>query len=523
MRIRRATSALAALLCATVLGPRQALAVPEQFVPVNDRVLAELRVLDLYDPALAPGRVALPHLGSGPWQVAEILRPPASGDSRLAIPTGARGIALTRVLRALHRDEAFHATPDPLPTWPRVATGDWPEDRLRMELSAGLEGEGDFTRAAGHDDARAVDGTGLHVRTGVRLDRWLAYSHLYFGELRGVGAFGDALVTNTNFATSTEESYLAYTAGDAWSAQLGRSRWAWGPGEEGSLLLSRTMAPISGLALAAHLRPLRADGFVLNATVDPGTGEQLAAHRVEWQPRVWARLGLSEAARYRAGGWQGLYLAGVIPYAIVQKLLDQDHRDSTDALRNNVMVAADASLRIADGSRIYGEVLVDDLHARVGSNPDKYAWQAGWSGTGDVSGTRLAWNVEGTWLSRYVYTSYFGRSYAAQGRPLGFPTGPGSRRFRARVTWDPDADWSFGVIAARTEHGAEGLADPFVFGTPVPDVGSLAAPVTRTRSVDASARWWPSGGVDFELRAGRVWSTGTPDTWRGAVVFQLTR
>ena len=110
---------------------------------------------------------------------------------------------------------------------------------------------------------------------------------------------------------------------------------------------------------------------------------------------------------------------------------DQDTRTPDPALRNNVMLAGDASWRVADGTRVYGELLLDDLHARTADFPNKYGAQLGLAGTGDLHGTRLSWDVEWTMLSRYAYTSYFGRSYVAQDRPLGFPTGPDARRLRA--------------------------------------------------------------------------------------------
>ncbi len=530
----RAPRSLRAALCiasALALTPRAGHAAPPQFVPVGDPIQAELRLLDLYRPSPGAQRIALPHLDATPLQARELLLPPDSAyASWPALPTGARGIAVRRVLRALDRDAGIHPVPAEFAR-PRLVQAEWPEGPIRLELSTGLEGERDAVRGDADPAARSwPDGSGVHVRTGVQLDRWFAYSHLFFGELQGVRAFSDALVTGTDLAASTEESYMGYTAGDTWGAQLGRSRWNWGPGEEGTLLLSRTSAPLNGLMYHARLAPLHADGFVFNATVEPGRGEQLAAHRIEWQPRAGARLAVSEAARYRAGGWQGLYLAGVVPYSMVQKLLDQDHRDSTGDLRNNIMISLDASLRVADGSRIYGELLLDDLHARTASSPNKYGWQAGWSGVGDVSGMRVSWNSEYTWLSRYVYTSFFGRSYVAQDLPLGFPTGPDSRRFRTRVSLDPNPDWQLSAIAARTDAGEEGLGDAFVPGQPVPDVATLAGTVERTRTLEGVLRWWPAGGVDLSLRAGREWIGNAKHVpgaelrrWRGAFAFQLTR
>lgn len=515
---------LAALAFAAALA-LPARAVPRQFLPVGDPLEAELRVLDLYAPSPAAGRLALPSLHSRPLRLFELM-----GAGAYVAPHGARGIALARLERALQRDAtpAFASDAAPRST-PRLLQLAYPGEQ-RAELSVGLEGEAAWTDAEGEDRSRLADGSGAHVRATFQVDRWIGHAHAWLGQLRDVTAFSDALVAGTDFAASTEDSWLAYDGGTAWSLQLGRSRWHWGPGEEGSLLLSKTSAPLSGMMLHVRIEPLRADATIFNATTAPGLGEQLAAHRLEWQPRDGLRVGIAEAARYRASGWQGLYASGLVPYSVAQRLLDQDGADSTGDLRNNVLVALDAAVRIADGSRAYGELLVDDLHAKSGDFPNKLAWQLGWDGAGEIRGTRLTWNAEYTRLSRFVYTSYFGRSFTAQDRPLGFPTGPDAARFRVRASWDPDADWQFTVIASRTERGESGLGSAFVPGSPVPDVLEFAGVPETTRALEGAVRWWPASGVDCTLRAGREWRTNdghvaglSRAAWRGALALRLVR
>lgn len=496
---------------------------PLRFVPVDDPIVPELRVLDLASGADAREGWRLVHLDAGPWQVLELT------DGASAPPlAGARGIALARIARALAIDRAGADASVPGAT-PRLWQRAWPGDE-RAEFSLGLEGEGAFARAGDARTSRWADGSGLHARVGLQSDRWLLYSHLVFGQWRGVRTFSDALVANTDLAASTEESYMAYAPGRAWSLQLGRSRWAWGPGESGSLLLSRTAPAMNGVLLHLRLDGLRADAFVLDATVEPGAGEQLAAHRLEWQPADGVRLGLAEAARYHAGGWQGVYLAGVIPYSVAQRLLDHEHADSAGPLRNNVMVAADASVRVADGVRVYGELLLDDVHARTASVPNKYGGQLGVSGTGAIGRSRVTWTAETTWLSRWVYTSFFGRDYEAQGVPLGYPTGPDSRAFVSRVAWDPDADWQFALAASRTRNGEADLARPFVPGAPVPNVATLAGVAEQTRVLEASARWWPARGLDASVRVAREWTANAAHVagadvrrWRGTIAIAIAR
>ncbi len=516
LRIPSTLIALFALCAPGALDARMALAAPAQFLPVGDPLEAELRVLDLYEPA--PALPRLVHLHARPLQWIEL-----GGDSDWNTTTGARGLALRRLARA--RALEWPGASATAGSTPRLLERAWPGE-LGVTLSTGVEG----ARRWDGRDSDWADGSGLHVRTALQVERWLAFSHLYLGQLADVSRYSDAVVYGTDLAAGTEESWLSYTSGTRWSAQLGRSRWHWGPGEEGSLLLSKTSAPLTGLMLHTRIEPWRADLFLFDATVHPGRGEQLAAHRLEWQPRPWARLGVAEAARYRSDGWQGLYLAGVIPYSVVQRLLDQDSRDTPGANRNNVLMAFDASVRVADGSRVYGELLLDDVHARTASVPNKYGWQAGWDGAGTMGGTRMTWNAEYTWMSRWTYTSFYGRTYAAQDRPIGWLEGPGSRRLRLRASADAGRDVQCTLVATRTERGEEDLGDPFVPGDPPPPPSSLAGVAELERALEGELRWWPATGLDFSVRAGRAWfenashvASAADARWRGTLALRLTR
>lgn len=514
--------AAAGLLALLALAPG-AFASPLQFLPVGDPLEDELRILDLYAPTARGGRILLPHLHARPLQLAEL-----QGDgSAPASAERGRGIALARLERALQRDVlATFASEATARSTPRLFVREAPNGD-RLELSGGLEGGG----AIENGDSRWTSGSGLHVRAGAQVDRWLAYSHVLVGQFEGARTFADPIVANTDVIVHTEETTLGYTgASGHWRATLGRQRWHWGPGQEGSLILSKTAAPLTALEFRLRLEPLHADGIVLNATLDAAAGEQLAAHRLEWQPRDGVRLGLTETARYRSDTWQPIYLAGVLPYFLVQRLEVQDSPDSLDALRNNVMVGLDAAVRIADGTRVYGEWLVDDLHAKSGAFPNKYGVQLGLEGVGDVRGSRVAWGAEYTRLSRFVYTSFFGRAYVAQDRPLGFPTGPDSRRVRVRLAWDPAVAWQVSASAARTDRGESGLDVAFVPGEPVPPVSRFAGVVETAREAGAAVRWMPASGVELAVSGGwrRTENAGhvggvTRDLTQLAAAIRLTR
>jgi hypothetical protein len=373
-------------------------------------------------------------------------------------------------------------------------------DDARFEVSAGLEGALEL----GDWSPRFASGSGLRARVALESERWLAFTHLILGRVEDAARFSEPLFGGDDVILHTEETYLGYTgAGNRWGMQFGRGRWHWGPGEEGSLLLSKTAAPHTGLAFHARLEALRADGAALSVTMREAAGEQLAAHRLEWQPLDGLRLGLSEAARYRADAWKPLYLVGVLPYILVQRLHDQEEPDSVGAHRNNIMIGMDVAWRAAPGTRLYAEWLTDDTGGS--GQPRKYAWQLGAEGAGMLRGTRATWGVELTRVTRFVYSSFFGRDYVAQGRPLGFPFAPDARRLRVRAAWDLSAACQALAAATRTERGENALGVPYVPGSPPVDASRLEGVVETARELEGGMRWWPAAGVDLTARIGHRW------------------
>ncbi len=525
MRLRPAASATVLLL---LLGAAPAFGLSSQFLPVDDPLYAELRLLDLFphDPRTGQSARADHHplpLGTRPLQVVDVLTPSYGGVDSL---DPVRRIATRRLMRGIARDLLAGPARDSWST-PRLFEREGADHDVFL-LSTALEGGGEIAR---HAEPRLLSGSGVHVRATAAVDGWLLHTHTVVGQIDGARAFADPIVPHSDFVAHTEDTYLAYTGGH-WNARFGRSRWAWGPGEEGSLALSATGPAITGLVTSFDLPMFQVRATALNATLAASAGEQLAAHRIEWQPLDALRIGATETARYHASGWQPLYALGVLPYVFAQRLEQQDEPDSLAALRNNVMVGADVAWRVADGTRLYGEVLIDDLHAKSGASPNKLAFQLGWDGAGAIGSSRVSWNGEYTRVSRYVYTSYFGRTYAAHDEPLGYFTGPDARRVRVRVTWDPCVDWQLALRAARTDHGEGALDQPFVPGGGVP-VGStldFGGVVERTRDLDVALRWWPASGVDLSLSAGwtRVDDAGhvagaTRDAPHAAFEVRLTR
>src|SRR5262245_19123020 len=473
---------LAGFLCSFAAS---AAATPLDVLPVDDPLYDEIRALEISG---AP--VRLPRLGTLPLQIVDL--PPL--DQKLS---SAGEMSRQRLIRSLARDRGL-AVPGATPRLLQVSV---PVDQ-RVEFSPGVEAAGTVAESR---EPLLESGSAVHLRFALQTGRWLAFSDVQASHVEGSAVYSGRLFNNDAVFVS-DMTALSYTgAEERWAASIGRQRWHWGPGEEASLILSKTSAAFNALTVRLRIEPLRADAIILNGTLRGVSGEQLAAHRLEWQPFNNLRLGLSEAARYRAAAWQPLYLAGILPYQIVQTLMASDEPDSQRALHNNVIAGVDAAWRIAPGTRAYGELLIDDLRTDDAPTTNKFAYQLGLEGVGTVRGSRVSWGTEFTRLSRYVYTSFYGESFVASDQPIGFPTGPDSRRIRVRAAWDPALALQVFGSAARTDLGESGIDSAYAPGAPRVSVTDFSGVVEKTRQLEIGVRYWPVSGIDIVVASGYVW------------------
>lgn len=492
---------------------------PVDYMPLGSPPYAELRILDCYHSDSLRGRFRLPHLNTLPIQPIELqgLGPPVTSPSPVI------GISLARLERAMGRDRVPLFAPHPVyQSTPRIYNG--VADDQVLQISAGFSGAGLSRENA---PPIIVSGSGLVGRISMGIERLAAYSEYVVGRIENARAFSDPIIPDNDLIVLPDDTYLSFTEElGRWSARFGRGRWHLGPGQEGSLVLSQTSPTLTGLAFRANLRPLRADLIAISATLKQAAGEQLAAHRFEWQPMDWMRVGVSEAARYHGTGWKPLYLVGAIPYVIVQRLERQYEVDSLRSVRNNVLTAADLTLRLFPGFRGYGEILIDDIHARSGKLPNKIGYQFGWDGAFALGSGRILHGAELTRLTRYVYTSFFGRDYVVDDRSIGYPYGPDLRRVMLRAGWDPNVDWNFTVRATHTDKGENDLDEPFLPNSPRVDAFQFEGVVENLRDVEGSVTWGPASGVELGITVGKSWTRNaghvagarTGNTWAGLQV-----
>ena len=219
----------------------------------------------------------------------------------------------------------------------------------------------------------------------------------------------------------------------------------WGPGRSGNLLMA-PFAPTFGMARfrTAYRRVrfihvlgfLEADSDLIDASrtrFDNGhrrtflRAKAIAAHRVEVDVSPRIRLGFQEAVIYGDRDFEFLYASPVSVLTAAQMAVGD---------RDNLAAGLDISLRPVKRFQTYLALFMDDLRKfSPGDFSNKLAAQAGVFWT-DAFGLRdTDFRAEFVHIEPFVYSHRFNiNAYTHFDALLGYPTGPNSERFWARLT-----------------------------------------------------------------------------------------
>jgi hypothetical protein len=407
---------------------------------------------------------------------------------------------------------------------PLLATGLDPSARPRpvlLELSDGDASGSRFQVSAfARFQAEAAPERGFvltdSTRAGLHFS-WIVWPNLhlfeevYVADVAGGREFADPLVTDTDIIIFQDRVYAGLHTRYA-DVIFGRDRLAWGPGANGSLLLSETSRPFTHLRLERDFLNGRVHAVVVNGALSQAERRYVAFHRLEWRVHPRLRIAAAEGARYNADGFEPLYLVGIIPYPLVGRLLerDNDSRQSDGLVRNNVIWDLDASYFLLDGAELYGELLIDDIGTGASDNPTRLAYQLGMLHARDISGFPLTLRAEWTRVWRYVYSVFYGADFVHEGVPLGYPQGPDSRVVRLAGAVEVWPGFEVGAIGERIDRGEDRLgvfwdpADPALAGA---DPSRFGGTVERQLRLLGTLRWRPSFTVPIEasLELGGAW------------------
>ncbi|HVP38192.1 MAG TPA: capsule assembly Wzi family protein [Candidatus Saccharimonadales bacterium] len=327
---------------------------------------------------------------------------------------------------------------------------------------------------------------------------WTLYTDMLMRKYAHGRDYADPLFTGTDITLLTQQAYVAANYGPL-QAMLGRDRVRWGLGQTGSLLLGDAAPAMTLVEYSLHWRRLHATA--ITSLLEPGLGGYLSGHRLEWHPgRAWL-VGLSEVARYTSRQPDLLYLSGIIPYTLVQRLLAADARGDTSLdVRNNIMVALEGAWRPRPGVQLGGTLLLDDVQRRADQPGSRYGYQLSVLLTQTGRARPATLRVEYTRILDYVYSVYYGEDYIHQGASLAYPLGPDLARLSGRLSVDVSRDLKAWVAADYLAHGEGTLGqylDVLHPGLQAPP-GELLGVVEKTLGLDAGARWFARDNVQLE-------------------------
>lgn len=503
MRRAALITALACALAAGAVAPARGETLPVEWLPAGSRFYDELHLL--FAEGVLDTTVGLSYRPKARADLARLTRS-AAGN----VAPGHPGVV--RLSREFSREFVrLGLAPDPaysppllsVPDAASAGAGEPPAVRFTLipYLSAAFERQFD-----GHTEL--ADRSAVGLRLGLELGSVLLYQDLFAGKYDGGSRFSDALVHDTDFILYAEDLYL--TARTPWlDLSFGRTRHTLGPGPRTTLLHDAEAGPLTHFTYTASLFGGKLAGRAFHGDVNADAGKRLAEHGLEWTPVPALQLSLFEAARYRSEQWEPLYVLSLVPYTLVQKMLEQDALgDSTEAaVRNNVMAGIGARWRVARGHALYGELLVDDVALEEGGTPTRLGYQLGWLGAHTAGTRRLFAGAEWSRVNRYVYSVAYGENFIHQEAPIGFPLGPDVQALSLRAGVDLTAAWRLVVNADWADAGEGTLGEYYDPATSAPG-GTPPDAAVEAFLAGGGVTWMPRDGIEVELSAAGRWSDG---------------
>ncbi len=366
--------------------------------------------------------------------------------------------------------------------------------------------------------------TGIQFRGS--FDNWLGYYFRFIDHVeRGNGPYDsrDKLLNDKYgyvgpINHKQKETYYDLTEvylNTAWKGidlTFGKDRVAWGASGEGGLLLSGVAPSFNQLRIAFQLtNDLRftylvgqmhpSDDIVGDTLYVTDRGwtrynlvpKWLAAHRLEYSPWEPVLLSVSEAIIWGNRGLDPAYLNPLYFFYSAE-------HDGGD--QDNVLMAGDIRIRIAQHAIVYGELLIDDLktstigtgdiHNKIGLTAGGWLYRTGFDG--------LELGLEYQRLEPYVYSHFFPiNRYTTWTSSLGSDLLPNSDRIRWQVRYRPVRSLELYYRMDINRHGRSGgdINETVQRGEPS-NVNFLDGFNSEWATFKASAKWELKPGLQIE-------------------------
>ncbi len=263
-------------------------------------------------------------------------------------------------------------------------------------------------------------------------------------------------------------------------ALLGRQTLFWGPGYDGSLIISDNSPPFDMILLGGKFGAIKFVSF--SATLDNMWNEHgdpsyrylanryLAGHRIDWIINNKIETGLSEVILYggEAEYMQLYYLNPILPYYANQYNSDLD---------DNSLVSFDISIKPKKGYKAYFQFLVDDFNYES-YDPNALGYIFGIYASDPFGIQKTDFRAEYTRVDSWTYTHLEAENqYTHYGWVIGHHLGPDSDQVLLEICRMLNIDTRLSLSYAFNREGSRTVADRF-------------------RGEDYKSMKFPSGKVD---------------------------
>lgn len=237
--------------------------------------------------------------------------------------------------------------------------------------------------------------------------------------------------------------------------EFGRDQVQWGPGYQGSLMVSAQNPLFDILKIQVQFKKFQFTSFHGKLTSRVGR-KYLAAHRVEVQFLPWLFLAGSESVIYGNRSAELQYLNPIMPYHIAEHHLGD---------RDNNTMGLDVTLFPKMGHKLYGELFIDDF--TLAENPfryygNKFAFLVGHHWANPVRLKNVDLKTEYARIEPYVYTHEDPINvYENYNRIIGHWLGPNSDQLYLEASYLVNRDLKMNLIAERVRHGEGDIHTPY--------------------------------------------------------------
>ena len=236
--------------------------------------------------------------------------------------------------------------------------------------------------------------------------------------------------------------------------EFGRDQAQWGPGYQGSLMLSRFNPLFDMLKIRAEFNRFYFTSIHGELKSSHGT-KYFTAHRIEFQPLPWLYLAGSESVIYGNRDVEAQYLNPIMPYHIAEHHLgDKD---------NNTM-AFELTMFPFRGHKFYGELFLDDFTSS--ENPfsyfgNKFAFLTGHFWVNPLGISNTGFRTEYTRIEPYVYTHHKPINvYQHYNQNIGHWLEPNSDQLYFEINSQINRDLNVKFLAERIRHGEGDINTP---------------------------------------------------------------